>query len=134
MSQSPNAFMPKPQATKMSRKPFYIGGVLGFILLMVFLWGFFNQKGPKEGEQQEQAVVENKNDDKPLVYGENLQGLALPAVPQGPATDSTQTENTPTPQIVVVTGPKEDETLKKELEQLRKHNLQAEIQALGSPL
>ena len=133
MSESPNSFMPKPQATKMSRKPFYIAGAFLSVLLIVFLWGFFNQSGPKVAEEQE--FVENKND-KPLVHGENLHGLALPTAPEGPAVAMSQTPEIDgeTPQIVVVTGPKEDETLKRELEQLRRHNLQAQIQALGSPL
>ena len=117
MSESPNSYMPKPHATRMSRKPFYIGGFMIFILLVVFLWGFFNQGGPKEASQQEQAAsVENKKDNKPLVYGENLQGLALPSLPE----DRGEASGNGTPQIVV--------------EQLRKYNLQAEIQALASPL
>ena len=133
MSESPNSFIPKPQAQKVSRKPLCIAGGFLAVLLVVFLWGFFAPSGPKNaGEQAE--FVENKNN-KPLVHGENLQGLALPVAPEGPvAASQLPTENGETPQIVVVTTPKEDETLKRELEQLRRHNLQAHIQALSSPL
>ena len=129
---SPNAFIPKPQVARMSKKPLLIGGAFLFVLLLVFLWGFFKDSTPKD--EQEVEFVENKND-KPLVQGENLQGLALPTAPEGVVSSSEYLpgQNATQP-IIVVTGPKEDETLKREQEQLRRYRLQAQIGALGSPL
>ncbi len=131
-TESPNAFIPKPQVARMSKTPLLIGGAFLFVLLLVFLWGFFKDSGPKE--EQEVEFVKNKND-KPLVHGENLQGLALPIAPEGTlASPEHSPGQNATGPIVVVAVPKEDETLKREQEQLRRYRLQAQIGALGSPL
>jgi len=129
---TPNSLEPtkKIKVAKMSKWPLY-AFVLFVLLLLAALIYSVNFAHNKDKEQLA-PKVDIKETEKPLLMGEG-KGLALP--PNAPAiAQPDKTPPKPDPLIVVRDNKKEPDLYQREMENIRRMKLQAQLTALSAPL
>ena len=130
---TPNSLEPvkKVNVAKMSKWPLY-AFLLCVLLLLAALVYSVNYAHNQEKEQAGAPKVDIREEEKPLLMGEG-KGLALTPPPNSPAIvqpDKPRSE----PLIVVRDNKREPDQYQREMENIRRMKLQAQLTALSAPL
>jgi type IV secretion system protein VirB10 len=130
---TPNSLEPvkKVGAAKMSKWPLY-----AFLLFVLLLLGALvysvNFAHNQEKEQNGTPKVDIREEEKPLLMGEG-KGLALTPPPNSPAIVQPEKPRSE-PLIVVRDNKQEPDPYQREMENIRRMKLQAQLTALSAPL
>ena len=129
---TPNSLEPqkKIKVAKMSRWPLY--AFLLFVLLLLAALVYSVNFAHNQDKEQAGLKVDIREEEKPLLMGEG-RGLALP--PNTPAiVQPDRTPAKPEPLIVVRDNRQEPDQYQREMENIRRMKLQAQLTALSAPL
>jgi len=130
---TPNSLEPpkKVKVVKMSKWPMY-AFLLFVLLLLAALIYSVNFAHNQDNEQDGTRKVDIREEEKPLLVGEG-RGLALP--PNTPAiAQPDKPASRPEPLIVVRDNKQEPDLYQREMENIRRMKLQAQLTALSAPL
>ncbi len=138
---SPNSLIAKPNATKMSKKPLAIMGIVGVLLFGILFWSVNYGSAPEEGVDGQKEVPISETEEQPLwlVEGSGLtlnpktEQVSGVITPEAPTPSPQETINVPSANneaIVLVQG----KGLSEEEQHLRRMKSQAYLEALNSPL
>ena len=128
---TPNSLEPpkKVKVAKMSKWPLY-AFLLALLLMLAALVYSVNYAHNQDKEQAGAAKVDIREEEKPLLMGEG-KGLAVPP-PHSPAI--AQPDKGREPLIVVRDNKQEPDLYQREMENMRRMKLQAQLTALSAPL
>ena len=132
---SPNSLEPvkKVGVVKMSKWPLYAFLLFSLILLAALVYSV-NYAHNQDKEQAATPKVDIREEEKPLLMGEG-KGLALTPPPNSPAIVQPETKAArPEPLIVVRDNKQEPDQYQREMENIRRMRLQAQLTALSAPL
>ena len=129
---TPNSLEPvkKINVAKMSKWPLY-AFLLFVLLLLAALVYSVNYAHNQDKEQAGTPKVDIREEEKPLLMGEG-KGLALKPPPNSPAI--VQPDKSREPLIVVRDNKQEPDLYQREMENIRRMKLQAQLTALSAPL
>ena len=131
---SPNSLEPtkKVKVAKMSKWPLY-AFLLFVLLLLAALVYSVNFAHNRDKEQAGTPKVDIKETEKPLLMGEG-RGLALPPANSPAIAQPDKTPAKQEPLIVVRDNKQEPDHFQREMENIRRMKLQAQLTALSAPL
>ncbi len=137
---SPNSLMARPNATRMSKKPLVIIGIVGFLLFGVLFWSVNYGSLPEEGVDKQKEVAISESEEQPLWLVEGS-GLTLdPKTEQISGVIITKESDKLQQEIIDIPEQKEqvlliqNKGLTEEEQHLRRMKSQAYLEALNSPL
>jgi len=132
---TPNSLEPvkKVSVAKMSKWPLYAVLLIVLLLFAALVYSVNFAHNNQGKDQAETAKVDIKETEKPLLTGEG-RGLALPPANAPAIAQPDKAPGKPEPLVVVRDNKQEPDPYQKEMENIRRMKLQAQLTALSAPL